>query len=144
MGYKPQTKVFKFKFDDSEPEYAGLEIRLKSLPMKDFLKIARMEGTTQSEEELDEVMELLAKSIISWNVESPVTNDLGEEEDKPVPVSKDALCELFDLSFILFLITNWMEKMGDVEANLKKASPSTSPSPVASIPMEPLSASHAS
>lgn len=136
MGYKPQTKIFKFKFDDSEPEYAGLEIRLKSLPMKDFLKIARMEGTTQSEEELDEVMELLAKSIISWNVE--------DEEENPIPVSRDTLCELFDLSFILFLITNWMEKMGDVDANLKKASPSTGPSPVVSIPMEPLSASHAS
>lgn len=137
MGYKHQAKVFKFKFDDSEPEYAGLEIKLKSLPMKDFLKISRMEGTDHSEEELEEVINLLVNSIVSWNVEE-------ESNDAPVPVSRDALLEIFDLSFILFLITNWMEKMSDVDANLKKASPSTGTSQVVQLPMAPLSESHAS
>lgn len=136
MGYKHQAKIYKFKFDDSDPDYEGLEVRLKSLPMKDFLKISKMQGTDHSEEELDEVISLLVKSIVSWNVE--------DANDEPLPVSEENLLEVFDLTFVLFLITRWMEQMSDVEPNLKRASPSTAHSQVAQLPMVPLSESHAS
>lgn len=72
-----------------------------------------------------------AESLISWNI--------AEEDGTPTPPTRDEFFKL-DEDLALALATEWVERIGGkVYDPLPESSPAGEPSPVVSIPMEPLS-----
>jgi hypothetical protein len=136
-GYKRPPKVYKLKFADDD-EFAGLEVRAKSVPLGKFLdltKLVELQGGNIGPEELDQIREMFsgfADALVSWN--------LLDEQDQPVPATLDGLMTQ-DFDFVLPVIIAWMEAVAGVAAPLKTASSSGTTTLEASLPMAPLSPS---
>lgn len=131
MGFERNPKVYHLKFQDGE--YAGLEVRVRSLSMKQLLVIRTGNGE-EGKDGTERAVEFLAERIISWNL-----------TDKGVPVAptlENILEE--DDDFVLAIINKWTSAVSGVSAPLEEPSPSGEISQVASIPTEPLSESLAS
>lgn len=129
MGFKGQNRVFSFEFGEDTEEYAGLVIKIKSLPIKKFMDLSKTLGKGQDEQEMDYMVGLLADNITEWNIE--------DDDDNTLPISRESV-ETFDMSFIVFLIDIWMNQMGSVAAPLVKQSNSGETSQELQIPMETL------
>ncbi len=132
MGYKAPVKVFVLRFEADE--YEGLEIKAKSLPFGEFLRLGELakqfKGAESGDQALNEALETLCKSIKSWNLE--------DEDGKPLPVSVASLMEL-DFDFVMSVFTAWMDGISGVTGPLDKKSPGGQPlGDVASLPRETL------
>ncbi len=136
-GYKYPGKLFVLKF--AEGEHEGLIVKVKSLPIGQFLEMAgmakRISGSEDQKRDFDpssmkEMFELFAKCLHSWNLE--------DEDDQPIPATKDGLYAL-DLDFVLTLILAWMDGVAGVSGPLgRKSTDGEKPDPAASLPMAPL------
>lgn len=131
MGYKRNPKVYHLKFQD---EYDGLEVMVRSLTMGQLIK-ARSGKGDDGKDGTEELVELLAERLVSWNLE--------DENGTPVPPTLDAI-RGEDNDLVFAIINHWTDAIGGVKAPLPESSPSGEPSPAVSIPMEPLSESLAS
>lgn len=131
MGYERNPKVYHLKFQDGE--YAGLEVRVRSLSMKQLLTIRTGNGE-EGKDGTETAVRFLAERIIDWNL---------TDQGVPVPTTLDAILDEDD-DFVLAIINKWTTAVSGVSAPLPESSPSGEPSPVASIPMEPLSENLAS
>ena len=135
-GYVRPAKTFLLKFAD--PEYAGLEVRVKSLPVGQLLKVGRFADTAREAFDLSMVEDLFtafAGSLISWNLEEP--------EGVPVPATLDGVLSQ-ETDFMIAVALEWATTLAGVSADLGKDSSSGPISPALSLPMEPLSPSLAS
>ena len=131
MGYKPQKKVFRLRFEDEE--YADLVIRVKSATMNDFMELTKLDK--DKPDDSLKVFALFVRNIVSWNIE--------DDDDNPLPVTVESLLDL-EPDFVNRLITTWMETTAGVSVPLGKPSNVGATAPTVSIPMEPLSSSQAS
>ncbi|HEY5986051.1 MAG TPA: hypothetical protein VIV12_06640 [Streptosporangiaceae bacterium] len=135
-GYVHQRKVYKLTFDD--PEMGGLVVRVRGLTTGELLQFSRLRGTVDDAEAADAAERMLrqfAAKLVSWNLEEP--------EGMPVPATYEALLGLDD-DFVMTLVDSWVEAVAGVPAPLGPSSNGGGPSPVASPPTEPSSASRAS
>ena len=132
MGYKRNPKIYHLKWQDGE--YAGLEVRVRSLSLGQLVATQNGKGYN-GKEGIEGNIELLAERIVDWNLET--------EDGTPVPTTLDAIMGEDD-DLIIAIVRRWNEAMAGVPAPLPESSPSGEPSPVASIPMAPLSESLAS
>jgi hypothetical protein len=132
VGYERNPKVYHLKFQDGE--YAGLEVQVRSLTMKQLLIIRTGKGD-EGKDGTETAVRFLAERIIGWNL---------TDQGVPVPPTLDAILDEDD-DFILAIINKWTTAVSGVENTpLPESSPSGEPSPEASIPMAPLSESLAS
>jgi hypothetical protein len=122
----------------ARPEFKGLEVRVKPMTMREQLEIATlMDGMTADNPRevmvtLDALLQEFASKIVSWNLEH---DDSGEIRE----ISYDTLASL-DAAFQQALIEGWTQTLSGVSDDLGKDSPSGTPFPEESLPMETLSA----
>lgn len=137
MGYRPKRKTYRLRFAD--PEMKGLVVEASSVPVGTFKDIIKLLGTIETTEDDAEAVarlfEMFADALVTWNLE----DDSGE----PVPTTVEGI-DSQDFDFMLAVIMSWVSSVGDVPAPLEQTSNGGGPSLVASLPMEPLSASQAS
>lgn len=131
MGYERNPKIYHLRFLDGE--YAGLEVRVRSLSMKQLLTLRTGKGE-EGRDGTETAVRFLAERIIDWNLTSDGT---------PVLPTLDAILDEDD-DFVLAIINKWTNAVSGVSDPLPESSPSGEPSQEASIPMAPLSESLAS
>jgi hypothetical protein len=137
-GFRRQRKRYRLRFEGTSLD--GLVVVMESVQIATMLQIAEMasladELTPEGLQSLGVMFELLAEALIEWNLE--------EEDGTPVPATIDGVKSL-DLGDAMLLIKEWMGAIGGVDRPLDQGSTGGGPSAVASLPMEPLSASQAS
>ncbi|MDG4535331.1 hypothetical protein [Streptomyces sp. AV19] len=132
MGFvkKPKRIVLRFEGD---PELDGLEVTLRGLTVAEYLEVMGL-GEVEAAS-VPDMIRRFARALISWNLET--------EDGAPVPITEDEVFGL-DQDFVMRLASAWIDALAGVSAPLGQSSPDGGPSPVASIPMEPLSESLAS
>lgn len=133
MGYQRKSKTFKLVFDDEE--FAGLEVRTRSVSLGQFLKMESLTTSELTEATIHELFKNFVQVLISWNLE--------DEDGVQVPTTLDGLYAQ-DLDFVQKVIEAWKEAMVGVSRPLEQSLPVGEPFPEVSIPMETLSASRAS
>jgi hypothetical protein len=170
-GYRRKAKVYRLKFED--PDMDGLEIDCKSTSLAALYghagELEELAGkdentiTAKDVEALDPMVEAFMGSAIRWNLEDEDGNPValvkggphlcrcGQTQLQSVGQScmscSDAYIEGFldqDLDFQMSVIVAWSEAITGVDVPLGRPSSGGEPSLVASLPMEPLSESHAS
>ncbi|TDC47637.1 hypothetical protein E1281_25895 [Actinomadura sp. KC345] len=129
MGYRRKAKLITLKFAD--PEYIGFECVVKSLPVKQFLKLAALQDSEEVEA-VEALLQMFTRALVRWNLE--------DDDGRPVPTTYDAVAEL-DFDFVMDLIDRWTAAMGGVDEDLGKGSTSGQSFPEVSIPTELLSPS---
>jgi hypothetical protein len=134
VGYK-RSKIFRLVFADEE--FEGLEIRAKSVPVGEFLKITELMELDDSAdfgvedmEKITDLFQSFATALVSWNLE--------DDNDKPIPATLEGLHSQ-DLDFVLEIIKAWMSAVSSVPKSLGKDSVSGVTFPEASLQMDPLS-----
>lgn len=141
MGYT-RNRVYKLVFTD--PEMEGLEVRARSVKLKQMLRMMHLTGKDQrSTDQVEEMLEIFGKALVSWNLEDDVLDDdTGEPTGAkvPVPANHQGLDEQ-DFDFVFEIILAWMEAVMSVAGPLGKRLNSGAQSLEASIPMETLSQS---
>lgn len=144
MGYK-RGKVYRLVFAD--PEFEGLEVRAKSVPTGDFLKITELMSlkdsggfTADDKDKLTDLFATFADALIDWNVEDDERDEQGNltGRDVPVPPTLEGLLTQ-DLDMVLEIIKAWMDAVATVPDAVGKGSVSGVSFPEASLPMDPLS-----
>jgi hypothetical protein len=104
MGYKREAPVFKLVFDD--PEFDGLEVRAKSMPLGAMFEFqALQERADKDASAALEVLSRFAGVLVSWNLE--------DDQDQPVPCNLDGLKTL-DMPFVLEIVKGWMTAVASV------------------------------
>ncbi|MFJ6066582.1 hypothetical protein ACIQHU_26500 [Streptomyces tendae] len=128
MGYKGTPRTVRIVFAEGH-EHHGAEARAKRMSFGEWEAV--LEGGE------DNAIAEFAKRIVSWN--------LTDDDDQPIPPTPEGLRQV-DTGLVAAMKTAWLESIVGVHAAdpLPQSSPSGEPSPVASIPMEPLSVSQAS
>jgi hypothetical protein len=143
MGFQKPKKVYKLVWPEDH-ELHGLEVRVHSLPLGQFMELMSLSNLSKSsgfgEEDRQQVHQLFtgfAGALVSWNLED---EDPRGEDFPSIPVSPD-LDGLYsqDFGFVMQIIMAWMDAVANVSVDLGKASQTGGTSPEASIPMEPLS-----
>ncbi len=86
MGYKPEKQRYKISFEDRP----GLEVVAKSVPLGKMNYISTLKVDHQEEDETKrmELFSVLARYIVSWNIEHP----------EPDEVAVDGYCTVCGLS----------------------------------------------
>lgn len=139
MGLKVNRKVYRLKWPEGH-DLHGLEIDAYSPPIGQLLEMGRLAGVVQSAQKtggvpLDEVNTLLdtfVAHVKRWNL---------EDEDGAHVAEDRAGLELLNLEQVLEAVLAWARAVSQVPGPLGR--PST-PSGIPKIPMEPLTAAHAS
>lgn len=150
MGYERSTLKLKF----ADPQFEGLEVRMKRLPIGDMLAVtslaelsklgqdadATLDAATAAEGKraLDTLLAMLAGSMLSWNLEVegvPVPTDKGApahfegEGDEQVWVPSTGLHSI-DPELVYAIVEAWFEAAAGVSPPLPKNSNSGGSSPV--------------
>lgn len=140
MGFQAPHKVYKLTFED--PEYEGLEVRVKSSEFGTFLDIAQLmdldtdaDVTAKDVEDINALFGYFVDAIIDWNLE--------DDGGVPVPQTVKGLRTL-DLGFVMDMVQAWVRALKGTSPGLSRPSGSGEPSLEASIPMEALLPSRAS
>lgn len=140
MGYT-RNRVYKLVFDD--PSMEGLEVRARSVKLKQMLKMMHLTGKDQRNTgQVEEMLDIFASALVSWNLEDEMLDESGEPTSVklPVPANREGL-ESQDFDFVFEIILAWMEAVMSVTGPLGKKLSSGAQSLEASIPMETLSPS---
>lgn len=130
MGYVREPTVYRLRFED--PAMNGLIVRVAGLTTGELLELVRL-GSDPGE--VEKLFRLFAAKLVDWNLEQP--------EGVSVPATYEGVLSQED-GFVLQLIDAWQEAVAGVPAPLARTSGGGRPSPVASIPMVPLSENRAS
>lgn len=138
MGYKRKRKIFNLKFQD--PEFAGLEVRVKSPTLGRFIEVANLGDVnvaSPTPQVVNTMVSTLVDVIVSWNLE--------DDDDQPIPVTDAALRDL-DPDFLGAVFEAWGEAVAEVPAPLADSSSSGRQLelPEVLLPVEILSSSQAS
>lgn len=138
MGVVVGARVYELDLEGEQ--YQGVKVLAKGLTVGEALEFGEfMDGlriapvmTAEEVEKRDRSYELFASRLVEWNLES--------KPGEPLPMTLDGMRQL-DWSWGKDFIRSWVKAVSDVPAPLSQPSGDGSPSPVASIPMEPLSES---
>lgn len=130
MGF--QRKQYRLKWPEGE-ELHGLEVVTAGLSIGDLEAVAAMRQDVEGATSFDKIMpmlEIFAKSLISWNYEASDGTPIGTQAED---IKRDA-----DARDIIPVILAWVGEVGDIPAPLTKASDSGQQSPELNLPMEAL------
>lgn len=130
MGF--QRKQYRLVWAEGE-ELHGLEVVTAGLSIGDLEAVAAMRQEAEGATSFDRIMpmlEIFAKSLISWNYEASDGTPIGTQAED---IKRDA-----DARDIIPVILAWVGKVGDIPAPLTKASDSGQQSPELNLPMEAL------
>lgn len=132
MGFKV-GKIYKLSFEDER--FEGLEVRVKSMQLGQFIKLASLidEGGFTGDT-AEEIFERFSKVLVSWN---------AEDDEGPLPITAEGLLRL-DLVEARAIVEGWRDAVTGVTGPLDKSSTSGEQYPEGSIPMEILSENQAS
>jgi hypothetical protein len=133
MGFKART--YKLVFED--PEFAGLEVRMRGLSLDRLVQISRvLQGENLVDQADDsgrtELFGLLADGLIGWNLE--------DEDGTPVPTDVAAI-RAQPLDLVMQVVGAWRRAVTEVSAPLEPSLNGGPPSLEVSLPMEVLSPS---
>lgn len=114
MGYRKVPIIHTLEF---EGQYKGLIVRMKSLKIGEMRKVLRLvnddDEKDNSIETLDAMVALIAKGLVSWNLE--------EEDGAPIGPSLDAVDDLeFDL--LQEILSKWLDQISGPDEELGKGS----------------------
>jgi hypothetical protein len=130
-GFRRERTLFALKFED--PEFEGLEVMAKSMPLRDYFAIQKLQDKADTDPEAaEELLRKLASVIVSWN--------LTDEDDQPVPPTYEGLAEQ-ELSFVMPVFFAWMQAVASVPNPSPGTSNGSGTSVEDSMPMEALSMS---
>jgi len=122
-GYKRQPRLYRLTFDD-DSELGGFECTLKGVSVDEFLTLSMAAdvlktpaGRTRENVEAQFVM--LASLTTAWN--------LVGDDDKPVPVSYDAL-KTFDYAYVNRILRAYIRAVSQVPKDSNSDSPPGGPS----------------
>lgn len=133
MGYKRTPRVYKLVFEDEE--YRGLEVKVRSMPLGQFMEVAELaDGAENDQEKAKKLFQAFAAALVEWNLEE----DGPDGNPWPVPADLDGLLRQ-DLEFVFYLIKEWMTAISGVNGPLAGSSTSGSNALEASLQMDPLS-----
>lgn len=129
MGW--QRRNLKLKFAEGT-EYDGLEIVMKRLAIGDLLSVSKLAQVTKTEEgataAFAELLEIVAKSLVSWNIEdddgNPVPIELGKvghTDEFGVSHASTGLYNL-DVELINTVVASWLSAAAGVSPPLPKNS----------------------
>lgn len=137
--YKPKGTVYKLIFAD--PEFEGLEVRAKSISIAELMYVAGLKDSLAVDDpdvaQVEEMFKIFAKALVDWNVDEEVTDADGNTTDVPVPANMDGIKKQ-EVTFILSIISAWVDTIATVPGFLEKQSNSTKPSLAESIKMDDL------
>lgn len=119
MGFRPGC-ILNLQFTG---EVEGAEVRIRSGTIQDMHIL--VEAT-----EDEEVIDLLLKYAVSWNLE--------DAEGNVIPLEKEAICRDVDARTLIHIAEAWRRQSTRVSAPLEKSSTSGESSPEESIPTEVL------
>ena len=133
MGYRRKTKTYRLEFTD--PDFEGLVVRAKSLPLREFLEMSDLASEAardpaKGSEQTIHLLRRFAGSLVEWNLE--------DEFGDPVPTTYDGVVGQ-DYGFILAIIDAWMTAVADVDPTSRASANGGGTFPEVSLPMEPLS-----
>lgn len=134
-GFVLDEALYKVGF--SGTKLAGLEVSLREMSTRDVLTLSTIaetfggEGAASDPVKIAGLLDEFAGFIASWNLQGP--------DGAPEPVSGDTLMRYPLGRFVMPLLSACVSAISGVSDDLGKDSPSGEPSPVASLPMEPLS-----
>lgn len=140
MGYT-RNRVYKLVFDD--PSMEGLEVRARSVKLKQMLKMMHLTGKDERNTgQVEEMLDIFASALVSWNLEDEMLDESGEPTGVklPVPANREGL-ESQDFDFVFEIILAWMGAVMSVAGPLGQRLTSGAQSLEASMPMETLSPS---
>lgn len=133
MGFK-RGKVYNLKFQE-DSEFYGFEVQCRPPSIDALAYAAEMKGGGMAIVEFRKLLEYFADTLISWNLE--------DENDEPVAPTYENVCKQ-DQSMLEAIVDAWYDGVTGIDDPLGQPSGDGDPSLVASLPMEPLSASQAS
>ncbi|MFF0138552.1 hypothetical protein ACFYRN_19180 [Streptomyces sp. NPDC005227] len=137
MGYRKTTRLLTVSLAGHEVYGADGEAPVAKARGRNLEQYLQLMGWTPADEGDERTgivrqLEEFSASLVSWNLE--------EEDGTPIPCTPRALFAV-DNDLALALATQWLDVIGGkVDGPLPQSSPAGEPSPVVSIPMEPLSA----
>jgi len=133
MGFTPQRKQFRLKFQDEELN--GLEVLMGSASIGALMNMSNFSADTakDSMSSLGTSLSVLADSLVSWNLEY--------ENGSPVPATLEGLREQ-DMYMIMSIISAWTEAISGVAPPLPVSSNSGETFQEVQLPMEALSPNH--
>lgn len=107
-GYKRERRTYVMEFAD--PEYEGLEIKVRSLPIRNLQYLLSLdpdsEDPKQRAESINQMMCAFAEALVSWN--------MIDENDNPIPTTLEYI-ESEDVDFIMTCISQWMKVVSQVD-----------------------------
>jgi hypothetical protein len=113
--------------------YEGLEVSTKGGNIGEMVRFGALLSMgndlmdPKNETERKELIDMLGKKLISWNLE--------DEQGEPVPATADQLAEE-DVFLLIAIVRGWMNRGIGVSGPLVQHSSDGVPSEVESIPME--------
>ena len=142
-GFKPARKRYRLRFEGVDG-LDGMQVTMRGLGVAEFFDLAEVAAAANTNPsalkrediaDMRSLFEMIAAGVVDWN--------LLDDNDQPVPVTVEGLLAQ-ELDLVLALADAWMNAMVGVPGPLDQRSTGGAPSEVASLPMEPLSASQAS
>lgn len=132
MGYKARRKVITLVFED--PDMAGLEVKAHSASIGEVIGFTRLSDMVDAErrqqiQTIDELLELFATKLVTWNLE--------DDNGTPVPTTRDGLLSL-DMELAQDIVLAWLEGVVGVSAPLETTSEDGLRELIDSLPMDPL------
>lgn len=130
VGYRREPRIYKLQFAD--PEFEGLEVMVRSLPVGEFLSLARLQtaldGDNPDLDAVEKLFKIFQDKLIAWNL---------EDDEGKVPTTMAGI-KSQDLDFVLQIIGAWANAMGGVSPELGKGSTSGETFPEVDVPTEAL------
>jgi len=130
VSYKRERRTYIMEFAD--PEYEGLEIRVRSIPIRELTHLMSLnpdaEDAAERASSIDKLLSAFAEALVSWN--------MTDENDQPIPATLEYI-ESEDADFVMTCIAQWMKVMTTVD----DASPLDSNSQPGTVVKDPSPAS---
>lgn len=123
MGYQRSALLLEWPEDS---EFAGLEVRMKRLSIKQLMKIERLsemrksDDTEQAVKALSDLLDVVGKGLLGWNYE--------DDDGEPVSATRESLDEI-DLLMSLAIIRAWSRTAAGVPLDSPPSSPTGEPVP---------------
>lgn len=123
MGYKRSALLLEWPEDG---EFAGLEVRMKRLSIKQLLRIERLSDLRKSddadevERAMTEMLDIVGKGLLGWNYE--------DEDSRAIPATRESLDDL-DVDLFLTLVRTWTKAAAGVPLASPPGSPTGEPDP---------------
>lgn len=133
MGFVPQRKQFRLKFQDDD--LAGLEVTVGSASIGTLMGLSGISTADPAGASagLEKSIQVLADSLISWNIEG--------DDGTPVPATVDGLKQQ-EMSLVMSIISAWTEAVSGVSPPLPGGSNSGETFREVELPMVELSPNH--